>query len=260
MNHWEHPSDKDIAGNRINESAFYNKSLLTNVLSGVLVVIGLMLPEPFRNPVLSTGLFAVSGAVTNWLAIHMLFEKIPGLYGTGIIPARFNDFKRGIHTMVMEQFFVKENVAHFFDENEQGSTHKFDFTPIIEKLDFTPVFDSLVKTIMESPMSGMLMMVGGIQAIEPMKTPFIAKTKAAIEAIALSPEFQHELRIQLGTSSMSEDMIQKAEKIVKKRLDELTPEMVKEIIQQMIHQHLGWLVVWGGVFGGLIGLASSFFF
>ena len=24
---------------------------------------------------------------------HMLFEKVPGLYGSGVIPARFEDFK-----------------------------------------------------------------------------------------------------------------------------------------------------------------------
>ena len=56
----------------------------------------------------------------------------------------------------------------------------------------------------------------------------------------------------------SQDLQQKIDGIVTKRLDELTPEMVKEIIENMIQKHLGWLVVWGGVFGGLIGLITSF--
>ena len=42
------------------------------------------------------GLFALSGGLTNWLAIHMLFERIPFLYGSGVIPERFEDFKQGI--------------------------------------------------------------------------------------------------------------------------------------------------------------------
>ncbi|MCU7375947.1 hypothetical protein PEC18_35415 [Paucibacter sp. O1-1] len=38
--------------------------------------------------VFTIGLFALSGAITNWLAIHMLFEKVPGLYGSGVVPSR----------------------------------------------------------------------------------------------------------------------------------------------------------------------------
>ena len=39
--------------------------------------------------------FALSGGITNWIAIHMLFEKIP-FYGSGVIPKRFEEFKTGI--------------------------------------------------------------------------------------------------------------------------------------------------------------------
>lgn len=62
---------------------------------------GLFLQQPL---VLSVGLFAFSGALTNWLAVHMLFEKVPGLYGSGVIPARFEQFKQAIADLMMEQF------------------------------------------------------------------------------------------------------------------------------------------------------------
>jgi len=67
-----------------------NKSLVTNSLAVIVVVIGYVLQQ---SVILSVGLFALSGAITNWLAVYMLFEKIPGLYGSGVIPARFEDFK-----------------------------------------------------------------------------------------------------------------------------------------------------------------------
>jgi len=35
----------------------------------------------------------------------MLFEKIPFLYGSGVIELRFKDFKSGIKNLVMSQFF-----------------------------------------------------------------------------------------------------------------------------------------------------------
>ncbi len=80
-----------------------NKSVVTNLLAAVVVLCGYLFSSPM---VLSIGLFALSGAVTNWLAIHMLFEKVPGLYGSGVIPARFEEFKAGIAQLIMEQFFT----------------------------------------------------------------------------------------------------------------------------------------------------------
>ena len=93
---------------------WWNKQTLTNCLAVSLVILGIILPDSIRHPILNMGLFALSGAVTNWLAIYMLFEKIPGLYGSGVIPERFEDFKKGIHDLMMEQFFTSTNIRHFF--------------------------------------------------------------------------------------------------------------------------------------------------
>ena len=54
-----------------------NKSLATNLLALGLTLPGLALTGTAGDLVLSTGLYALSGGVTNWLAIHMLFER-PG--------------------------------------------------------------------------------------------------------------------------------------------------------------------------------------
>ena len=88
-----------------------DKSLLTNMVSVLLCGVGLLLPGLAGELVLTTGLYAVSGAVTNWMAIYMLFEKVPGFYGSGVIPARFTEFRAGIRTMMMEQFFNADNVG-----------------------------------------------------------------------------------------------------------------------------------------------------
>jgi len=66
-----------------------NKSVITNGLAAIIFIVGYSLEQQI---ILYIGLFALSGAITNWLAIHMLFEKVPGLYGSGVIPARFEDF------------------------------------------------------------------------------------------------------------------------------------------------------------------------
>ncbi len=237
-----------------------NKSLTTNLTAAACLGIGTILPEPFRAPVTNMGLFALSGAVTNWLAIHMLFEKVPGLYGSGIIPLHFQEFKKGIHELMMRQFFTSENVKRLFGpESETEEAPKVDLAPIIEQTDFTPAFEALIEAITESPLGGMLSMVGGPNALEPLRDPFKVKIAAALESISTSEPFQKTLRENLQSSSTTDEILEKVSVIVSKRLDELTPEMVKEIIQQMIREHLGWLVVWGGVFGGLIGLIATAF-
>lgn len=236
-----------------------NKSLLTNLLAGGLVASGLMLETPFREPVLNTGMFALAGGVTNWLAIHMLFEKVPGLYGSGIISARFEDFKAGIHELVMAQFFSKENVDRFMAELiRDNAQHPLDFSEVIEKTDLAPAYDSLVETIMASSFGNVLSMFGGKQSLETLRQPFIDRMRQALNEMAHSDSFQASVRDKLSSHRVFEDIHGQIEQIVQSRLDELTPSMVKEIIQRMIRAHLGWLVVWGGVFGGLIGLTSSF--
>ena len=71
-----------------------NMSSMTTLLTLVVVAAGYISPW-FQDQIRSMGFFALSGAVTNWLAIHMLFERVPGLYGSGVIPLHFQDFKKG---------------------------------------------------------------------------------------------------------------------------------------------------------------------
>lgn len=230
-----------------------NKSLITNLITVALVIAGWLLSHPL---LFNVGLFAVSGAFTNWLAVHMLFEKVPGLYGSGVIPARFEDFKTGIRNLMMEQFFTEENIDKFLSA-ESGIQPDLHLAPVIHKIDLAPTFDSLVEVIKESKFGGMLAMVGGVEALQPMKEPFIEKMKASLETMTQEEDFIALLREELEQPDVMAEMQDKVASIIEKRLNELTPELVKDIIQKMIREHLGWLVVWGGFFGGLIGLVFS---
>jgi len=229
-----------------------NKSLTTNLLSLLCVLTGLALSQPL---VLSVGLFALSGAVTNWLAIHMLFEKVPGLYGSGIIPDRFEDFKKGIQNLIMDEFFTKDNIDRFFDAQKQP---QIVLAPIIANIDLAPSFDNLLVFIQKSSFGGFLGMLGGVEALNPLKTPFIDTMRESIMEIVQSENFHAEIQDILSKSAGNDEIIEKVNKIVQQRLDELTPVSVKKIVHTMIHKHLGWLVVWGGVFGGLIGFITYF--
>ena len=68
-----------------------NKSLVTNLASAVLIGVGYALPSQYGQIITTAGYFALSGAITNWLALYMLFERIPYLYGSGVVPLHFQE-------------------------------------------------------------------------------------------------------------------------------------------------------------------------
>ncbi len=232
-----------------------SKSLITDVLSILLIGLSFVVPETYHNPLFFTGLFALSGAITNQLAIHMLFERVPFLYGSGVIEKNFETFKESIRKMIMKQFFTKEQLGKFFADEEK----KIDLAPLVEQADFSPAFDALSVTVMESKFGAAVSMFGGDDALEGLREPFSRKLKSAVSSIVSSDVFKAQLDHHIQNSALSDDMIDSVENLITKRLDELTPKMVKELVQELIKEHLGWLVVWGGVFGGLIGLLSSYF-
>ncbi|MEZ8691008.1 DUF445 domain-containing protein [Vibrio splendidus] len=229
-----------------------NKSVLTNVIALALIAGGYATANQY---LLYAGLFAFSGAITNWLAIHMLFEKVPGLYGSGVIPARFEEFKAAIKQLMMEQFFTEGNIDRFLSSEMSGKS--LNLEPVIKKIDFNPAFDSLVHVIENSQFGGMLAMVGGTEALQPMKAPFVEKMQESVIEISKSDSVKNAIKDELESPAMMDEIKENIEAIIDQRLNELTPKLVKEMVQAMIKKHLGWLVVWGGVFGGVIGLISA---
>ena len=49
--------------------------------------------------------------------------------------------------------------------------------------------------------------------------------------------------------NISSKLIEQIERIIERRLKQMTSVQVKDIVQRMIREHLGWMVVWGGFLG-----------
>ncbi|MEM9159237.1 MAG: DUF445 domain-containing protein, partial [Verrucomicrobiota bacterium] len=135
-----------------------SKSLATNLIALALTLTGYFIPDSAAKPYLySAGIFALSGALTNWLAVHMLFEKVPGLYGSGVIAARFEQFKSGIFSLVMDNFFTEENFAQFADAALHQGIQK---EKIDEVVDMDEIFNGFLDVVASSKFGGMLAMFG----------------------------------------------------------------------------------------------------
>ena len=222
-----------------------NKSLITNLSSILIIIVGYLYQENYPF-IIITGVFALSGSLTNWLAIHMLFEKVPLLYGSGVILDKFEDIKLGIKNLILQELFTETQINNFLLDNKVSTSET-----IINKIDFDKVFLGLVEAIEGSQLGGMLAMVGGRKALDPLKEPFTKKLKIIIE------DFVTENTSNDNISETTASLLLKIENILDARLADLSPEDIKHIIQKMIKEHLGWLVVWGGFFGGLLGLVLS---
>jgi len=229
-----------------------NKSLWTNVVSLLLILAGLLADNQWLYDV---GLFAFSGAITNWLAIYMLFEKVPGIYGSGVVPNRFEAFKTGLYDLVMTQFFTQANIARLLDIDKLAPEKSTEvINNILAEVDFNPLFDTLLDVVSRSSFAAMLQLVGGKQVLEPMREPFLLQVRETIMQL-LAEGLITKIKSQFTPSH--DVLLEQIAVVVKRRIDELTPQVVKEIVQKMIQEHLGWLVVWGGVFGGFIGVFAA---
>jgi len=224
------------------KSLFTDMSFVTNLIALYILLLSYIIPY-FSKELHNIGLFALSGSITNWLAIHMLFEKIPFIYGSGVIELRFRDFKGGIKDLVMSQFFNKDDSNRFLNK-----INKLVISNLELSIDFESLYNKLVEAIITSPAGGIIAMMGGELALEPLKTLIINKIKDFIKELSDS---------NLEINNNTELFILEVDKIISDKIDKLTPIMVKKIIQDIIKKHLGWLVVWGGVFGGVIGLIAS---
>ncbi len=238
-----------------------NKSSVTNLIAAAVIAAGYIiaarLDPVWGERIRSIGFFALSGALTNWLAIFMLFEKVPGLYGSGVIPAHFIEIKVWIKELVMDQFFTTENLHKYFSEGQDMILESIDFESAVDKVDYDKIYDTVKKEILSSGFGSMLSMFGGDGLFEKYRGKFKEKIREYLLEEVAHPKFIKGI-LESGNFDLSAVIKDKVDGIVQGRLDELTPKMVKELVKEMMRRHLGWLVVWGGVFGGLIGFVMSY--
>lgn len=236
---------------------FSDKNVLTHIVAGAFVLVGYALPA-YNEQVTSIGYFALSGSVTNWLAIYMLFERVPFLYGSGVIPDRFEDFKEGIKRIVMQQFFTHENIERLIKKEGHSKALLLNIDPLLDSIDYDKIFQGLIDTVMDSSYRRLMGLFGGIRALESLRLPLKHRLQRSFRDMVAKDSFKNALAASVDMDQLSAEILKNIEIIVDQRLDELTPQLVKQIMEDMIKEHLGWLVVWGGVFGGLIGLIAAF--
>ena len=258
-----------------------NKGTLSNLASGTLLLTGLLLAATetavaASDVILSIGLFAFSGGITNALAVKMLFDRIPGLAGSGVIQSRFTEIREEIKRLILDQFFTEENLHQFLREKtaevdllsylkgEDGGNPAVTFVETQwdqltspEILD--PLLDEQVEKIFESSaLGGLLSLVGKDTILDIVRT-FVESFTCSLKKKVLETARDFSANpstLKLDIERLVADIRREVDSLLERRLEDLSPQDVKRIIEDVIRKHLGWLVVWGNVFGGLIGLGT----
>ncbi|MBT7859400.1 MAG: hypothetical protein HN712_03775 [Gemmatimonadetes bacterium] len=243
---------------------FWHKGSVSNMLSLLVLLAGVtMVLELAGTPpawliawgpwIMAVGVFGFAGGITNWLAVKMLFDRVPGLYGSGVIPARFREIRATIKNLIMAHFFDEEYLQRFF--NEHGTELGGGPGVLTRKLGDLLASDEAgraieweIEKLKEGPY-GMVVRMAGTEMLMPLIQQFLG---GLIERIG-----------PMAEAKMREDLFDvvklrsQVDRLLETKLEELTPEIVKRMMEKVMRKHLGWLIVWGNVFGGLIGLLSK---
>ena len=241
-----------------------DKGTVSNLISLAVLLVGLALSlaavSEAALPVwvllaapwlLAAGVFGFAGGTTNWLAVRMLFDKVPLLYGSGVIPARFREIRATIKELILTHFFEEDYLRRFLEEHPEllptGKALEEKLVAALESERADAAIRNQLEKLKEGPF-GMMVKMAGVDMLTPVIQQFL--TRLAAE---LSPQFSK----LSGQDSLDIPALrERVGLLLETKLVELTPETVKQMMEQVMREHLGWLIVWGNVFGGAIGLLS----
>ena len=240
--------NKSNLGKRCLYSHFTHVGNISIYVMLLILIIGLTISNACLTEI---GLFGASGGITNSLAVYMLFERVPILIGSGVIPRKFKEIRLAIKTTMMDTFFSQDNIQDYLENHSSFGSQALK-NKIANMANSQEIDNNILKKLTEfsqTPQGAMLLMaskmMGGLNTMVPFIKPPLIEVAYHFSDV-LDQEFD------------SQKMKQELDGIMERELLKLTPNKVKQIIEDVIRQHLGWLIVWGNVFGGLIGLISYF--
>jgi hypothetical protein len=129
-----------------NHSAYIGDA--ANILSFVIMIIGIILQSingktAAADYILGFGLFGFAGGLTNWLAVKMLFDRIPGLIGSGVIPRQFKEIRAAVKDAVLEMFFDETFLKEYLGSRAKQMIASMNFPKLFKDTVSSPDFDEL---------------------------------------------------------------------------------------------------------------------
>merc|ERR1711933_12408 len=159
-------------------------------------------------------MFAIGGGVTNWVAIKMLFDKIPLVYGSGIIPAQYEGIRRVVKNVIMKNFFDETFLNYYVKDK-------------VLNMDIKGKLEDFCKSEkMEKILQGVFGNDAGM--LVPIVKPHIVKVGARLAPLIKDKIRSMDLMKDLDSAKVEVD------KMLTDRMLELTPDKVKVLLEEIM--------------------------
>ena len=98
---------------------------------------------------LAAGLFGFAGGITNWLAVKMLFDRVCGLPGSGVIPMRFKEIREVVKDTIMKTFFDGPYLENYMSSKGSEMLSGMDLGAKLRAVLETPEVDEMISNQLE---------------------------------------------------------------------------------------------------------------
>ncbi|KAI8504534.1 hypothetical protein Bbelb_176520, partial [Branchiostoma belcheri] len=224
---------------------YFHVGEVSNLICLVAMIIGITLVEIFKNDARvpqhamnflqvfrAMGLFSVSGGVTNWLAVKMLFDRIPGLIGSGVITSQFKEIRQTVKNVVLETFFETEYLENYMHRKSGEFLAAFQIESKLQRLlqseRVMQIIDNQVQKLYKKP-EGMMLAMMGVDA---------GKLSKMIQPLmkGLSRDMTPVLAKNLKTFEFmnAESMRAQVDEMMTVKMEEFTPPKVKKTTGNMV--------------------------
>lgn len=203
----------------------------------------------------AAGLFGLTGGVTNWLGIKLIFNRIPGLFFSGAISKHFVTAKKLMASFILDAFFSPSQVKKYVNDKTRNylTAEQIDYQ--LERLLNSSSVEEIINDqldILMGTQEGMrLQMLGVTKAkLFPLVKPHLLNLKPCIVPLLLSSVESLEL---LNADHLREQIVD----LILTRTHELSAQQVRLLVKDVIYLHLSWIVFWGSVLGAIVGCAAE---
>lgn len=202
---------------------------------------------------LSIGLFAFAGGITNWIAIKMLFHKIPFVYGSGVLRRRYKVIRQAMKQMILATFFQPEFLTSYIPQKIREAAAKGDIEHRIHVFLTSGtgqrIIDEKIDGLSTTPEGQLVQSANiNIETFKPLIKPVIISFLADLGPSVL----EHMIEPQNGALNLDK-LRGQLDSYMTERMLEVSPEMIQNIMYTVVLQYFGWLVVWGCLFGSVMG-------
>lgn len=173
------------------------------------------------------GLFGFSGGITNWLAIKMLFDRVPFLIGSGVITKQFKEIRQTVMDTVLETFFDSAFLGQYIGDKaaelEQSDFLRKKIAGILEDDEVDAMLLKHLEALMLKPEGMMLAMIGmNAESLRPLVRPMV---------LALDVEIAPMITSQFDPAKMIDTKAIRGQvkELMRTKMEMLTPEMVKAV-------------------------------